>query len=136
MRQNLPQSRDQLRSDQHQHELTGQEENLSAHLDELLVVLEEGPVPEARPVRRLVPGASDRAGRARKERQPRRRSPNRRLGQDDLGFLGGRHGLDHSPQTPKKRSAGDEEQRIGEEGPMRKRRSRRGDRTEEGDEKK
>jgi hypothetical protein len=40
-----------------------------------------------------------------------------------------------SPQAPKKRSAGSEDERIGEEEPMRKRRSRRGDRTEEGDKK-
>jgi hypothetical protein len=41
-----------------------------------------------------------------------------------------------SPQPAKKPSAGGDEERIGEEEPMRKRRSRRGDRTEEGDDKK
>ena len=114
-----------------------QEENPSVHLDELLVVLEEGAVPEAGPVRRLVPGAADRAGRARKEGRPRRRSPHRRLRQDDLGLLIGRHGRDHLASSPPRNGAqGDEEERVGEEEPMRKRRSRRRDRTEEGDDKK
>ena len=89
-----------------------QEENPSAHLDELLVVLEEGAVPEAGPVRRLVAGASDRARRARKEGRPRRRSPHRRLRQDDLGLLDGRHGRDHltsSTQETERRERGRED---------------------------
>jgi len=80
-------------------------------LDEVLVVLVEGPVPEAGPVSRLVPGASHRAGRARKERRPRRLSPNRWLRQDDLGLLDGRHGRDNltsSPQEKGRRRRGED----------------------------